>query len=358
MTYLDALNYIHQKQSLGIKPGLVAVKSFLESLGNPQEQLQIIHVAGTNGKGTVAATLANALTNAGKKTGLFSSPWVLDYREQIQIDGDFIPEDKLADYVTAYPDDTCTEFEYLTALMYRYFADEGVDCAVVECGMGGAGDATNVESKNISVITSVSLDHTDYLGTTIEEIAKEKSGILRSDCPCVMYPDKRIQYIFAGKCGSLIEPRVPNNLSLVNAVLQLMDVSPVTSLIRLPARLERIGNVLLDGGHNVGAAQMLAPQLSHETAVIGMLRDKDVEGYLSLIAPHCKTIIATQVNSSRAMPAAELADIADDFCDNVLVVENPTDAVKHRELSLVCGSFYLAREVRNILLQAKIQQNP
>ena len=350
MTYSEALQLIHNKQSLGIQPGLTRIQVLLKEMGEPQERLQIIHIAGTNGKGTVAATLAKALKDSGCKVGLFTSPWVIDYREQLQINGEYISEDKLTDYVARYGDSDCTEFELLTAIMYRWFADEGVDYAVVECGMGGKGDATNVESRNISVITSVSMDHTDFLGSTLQSIAEEKSGILRENSPCIMFPDKRIQPIFAGKCSYLRTPRVANNLSLVNCVLKEIGLPPVTALAALPARQERIGRILLDGGHNVAAAQWLAPLLQKETAVIGMMKDKDVEGYLALIAPRCHTVIATQPDNPRALSAAELADIAEDYCDNVLVVENPKEAVRHPRLSLVCGSFYLAREVRNILL--------
>lgn len=162
MNYNEALNYIISKQSLGIMPGLDRIKQLLEKMGNPQEDYRIIHIAGTNGKGTVAATIANTLTQYGVKAGLFSSPWVTDYREQIQIDNTFISEADFAEYVEKYKDNACSEFEFLTAIMYKYFSDKKVDYAVVECGMGGLEDATNVETENISVITSVALDHTAF----------------------------------------------------------------------------------------------------------------------------------------------------------------------------------------------------
>ncbi|MBQ9228280.1 MAG: hypothetical protein IJ168_05545 [Eubacterium sp.] len=350
MTYQQALQLLQKKQSLGIQPGLTRILSLLQLMGNPQNQLKIIHIAGTNGKGTVAATLAQAIQNAGYRVGLFTSPWVIDYREQIQLNGVFIPEDRLAAYVAQYADNDCTEFEFLTAVMYRYFADEAVDYAVVECGMGGKGDATNVERENLAVITAISLDHTDFFGSSLLDIAEEKAGILRPNSPCVLFPDNRIKPVFSGKCSSLITPRLPNNLSLVNCVLSQLHLPPVTSLVKLPARQEKIGRILLDGGHNTAAADHLAPLLHKEVAVIGMMKDKDVEGYLARVASRCKTVIATQPSHPRALDAATLADIAEDYCDNVLVVDAPADAVRHPSLSLVCGSFYLAREVRNILL--------
>ena len=167
MIYDEALNFILGKQSLGIMPGLTRIMNLLEIMGNPQNDIKIIHIAGTNGKGTVAKTINNALIDSGYKVGLFSSPWIDDYREQIQINNDFISEEEFASYVDEYKDNDCTEFEFLTAIMYKYFADIKVDYAVVECGMGGKGDSTNVEQSNISVITSISLDHTAFLGDTV-----------------------------------------------------------------------------------------------------------------------------------------------------------------------------------------------
>ncbi|MBR1532670.1 MAG: bifunctional folylpolyglutamate synthase/dihydrofolate synthase, partial [Eubacterium sp.] len=166
--YRDAIEYLNNKQSLGIKPGLERIIKCLESLDNPQDKYKTIHIAGTNGKGTVAATLAKSLQKNGYKVGLFTSPWVVDFREQIQVDGEFICEDDLMNLVAELEkmQTDCTEFECLCAVAYMFFAKQNVDFAVVECGMGGKGDATNVEKENLSVITSISLDHTDFLGDT------------------------------------------------------------------------------------------------------------------------------------------------------------------------------------------------
>ena len=156
MNYNQSLDYMTKKLSLGIKPGLGRIMALLSKMDNPQDKIKIIHIAGTNGKGTVANTISNALASNGLKIGLFTSPWVLDYREQIQINGNFISKEDFAFYVSEYNDTDCTEFEFLTAIMYKYFADQEVDYAVIECGMGGKGDSTNVEKENVcSVLTSV-----------------------------------------------------------------------------------------------------------------------------------------------------------------------------------------------------------
>lgn len=365
MNYNDALNFIEKKQSLGIKPGLARIMSLLESMDKAQDKIKVIHVAGTNGKGTVSSTIAKCLENAGYKVGLFTSPWVIDYREQIQINGEFIPKNVFADYVDKYKNADATEFELLTGIMYKYFADSHVDYAVIECGMGGKGDATNTEKHNLSVITSVAVDHTAFLGDTVEKIALEKSGIIRENSTCVLYPNPDCENVFEKVCLKSNTKLVKisdlgdydkNNLETVNAVLRELKISSryfASETVKLPARCEKIGSVLLDGGHNINSALTLAPKLNGEVAVIGMMRDKDVEGYLSLIAPKCKMIIATTPDNPRSMPCQELAEIAKKYCNNVTFEENPQKAVeiaKKSNLSLVCGSFFLAREIRKDLL--------
>ncbi|MDE6412468.1 MAG: bifunctional folylpolyglutamate synthase/dihydrofolate synthase [Eubacterium sp.] len=361
MNYNESLNFIISKQSLGIMPGLTRILKLLEKMGNPQKDLKIIHIAGTNGKGTVSATIANTLTEHGYKVGLFSSPWVMDYREQIQINREFISEAEFAKYVEAYKDNDCSEFEFLTAIMYKYFADQKVDYAVVECGMGGLEDATNVEESNIAVITSVALDHTAFLGNTIEEIAYQKAGIIKENGTCVLYPNPACDHIFEKVCkeknAKLIKVHdfqscMQNNMNTVTETLKLLGIHTDIILSDLPARKEKIGNVLLDGGHNADAAKYLESSLSNETAVIGMMADKDIDAYLSIVAPKCKKIITTTPNNPRAISAEELKEIAEKYCHDVTAIGNPLEAVQQQGITLVCGSFFLARDVRDYLLKS------
>lgn len=361
MNYIEALNFMTKKQSLGIMPGLSRIIELLNDMGNPQDKLSIIHVAGTNGKGTVAGTIALALMRVGYKVGLFTSPWVEDYREQIQINSKPIGKTDFTDYVEKYRDNPCSEFEFLTAIMYKYFADSGVDYAVVECGLGGEEDATNVERKNLSVITSISVDHTNFLGNTLEEIALAKSGIIKENCTCVLYPNADTQAIFEEQCkrknAALIKVKDchdfnENNLLTAKKAIEAIGVEANVTPVRLPARQEYIGGVLLDGGHNFSAAQGLAERLNDEVAVIGMMKDKDVDGYLSLVASRCRSIIAVTPDNPRALPASELAELAKRYCSDVKAVENPLEAIRlarENGLSLVCGSFFLARQVRKEL---------
>lgn len=365
MEYSEALNVIQKKQSLGIKPGLCRVAELLDVMGNPQNKLKIIHIAGTNGKGTVGRMIADALKNHGFKTGLFSSPWVTDYREQIQINGVMIKEKVFADYICRYGSCDATEFELLTAVMYKYFYDEKVDYAVVECGMGGLEDSTNaVNRTKICVITSVSWDHTDFLGKSLEEIANHKAGIIKDKSKVVLYPNSETRRIFEDKCrdrnAELVKVEeqgsfMLNNIKTAEAVLKLLEVDEKINIPSLPARQEMIcENLMLDGAHNTDGARALAGALPEKriTAVLGMLQDKDIDSYLSVIAPLCSKIITTTIPSPRAETAKNLKNTAKKYCAHVISAENPFEAVKmlDGEFNLVCGSFYLARAVRKDLI--------
>ena len=249
----------------------------------------------------------------------------------------------------------------ITQAYYKYFADENVDFAVVECGMGGKGDATNVESKNISVITSVAVDHTAFLGNTVEEIAKEKSGIIKQECTCVLYPNPKCEKIIENVCNKnnskLIKVDdtgnfLKNDIACAQAVLDELSINIKAENPKLSARQSLVGGILVDGGHNEDAGMALKDKINNEVAVIAMMKDKNVDAYLSLVAPKCKTIYATQVNNSRSMKAYDLAEIAKKYCDDVLIFDDAikaVDSAKQNNLSLVCGSFYLYREIRKEL---------
>lgn len=365
MNYETALNFIKATQSLGIMPGLSRIKNAMHHHGNPQNKLRVIHVAGTNGKGTICNSLALTLHSQGYKVGLFTSPWVVDFREQIQIDGNFIPKDKLAEYVDLFSEYQLTEFELMTAIMYKYFYDEKVDFAVVECGLGGENDATNIlDNTEIAVISSISLDHTNIIGNSISDIATEKSGIIKHGAKTVLYPDINGKEIFIQKCnicnadyteadnaGSYLE----NDYNVVKCVLKSLNINCEIVKPKLPARTEWINSsVLIDGAHNPDGAKALISALPTDKktiAIIAMMRDKDVSTYLSIVAPHFSKIIATSVpNNSRAMSAKELQNECLQYCSDVISVENPHDALslalEENSTLIVCGSFYLAREIR------------
>lgn len=200
MTYRQAIDKINSLLRFGSRPGLDRITKLLQLLGNPHKGLSCVHVAGTNGKGSVCALLSSVLKNAGYKTGLFISPYVVDFRERIQINGCMIPETQLSEITEqvlpfveqmATQNEIITEFELITAIAFLYFKRQNCDIVVLETGLGGRFDSTNViQTPLCSVITSIGLDHTAVLGGTVEEIAFEKSGIIKPYGNTVFYPQQ------------------------------------------------------------------------------------------------------------------------------------------------------------------------
>lgn len=369
MTYEAAIQLIKQKQSLGVQPGLSRMLAAMEKTGNVQNKLQVIHVAGTNGKGTVCAAVADGLRRAGYRVGVFSSPWVTDFREQITVDGRMIPKQDFADCVEVFAKEPLTEFELITAVMYLYFYRCGVDYAVVECGMGGAGDCTNVLAHPaVCAFAKVALDHTAFLGDTVEAIAREKSGIIKPGCPVVLYPHIAAKDVFLERCRALNCPvteaaeqgdPIADDLAVAGEVLRLLGVDTTPGLPMLPARREHFGeNLLLDGAHNPDGAAALLPHLPTDhtiTAVLAMMEDKDIDGYLCQVLSRCRRVIATTVpGMGRALSAEDLAAAARKYCLDVTAEPNPHRALAAAKADgdfvLVCGSFYLAREIRKDLI--------
>lgn len=369
MTYEAAIQLIKQKQSLGVQPGLSRMLAAMEKTGSVQNKLQVIHVAGTNGKGTVCAAVADGLRHAGYWVGVFSSPWVTDFREQITVDGRMIPKQDFADCVEVFAKEPLTEFELITAVMYLYFYSCGVDYAVVECGMGGAGDCTNVLAHPaVCAFAKVALDHTAFLGDTVEAIAREKSGIIKPGCPVVLYPHIAAKDVFLEQCRALHCPvteaaeqgdPIADDLAVAGEVLRLLGVDTTPGLPMLPARREHFGeNLLLDGAHNPDGAAALLLHLPTDrpiVAVLAMMEDKDIDGYLCQVLPRCRRVIATTVpGMGRALSAEDLAAAARKYCPDVTAEPNPHRALAAAKADgdfvLVCGSFYLAREIRKDLI--------
>ena len=203
MTYEEALKTVNHRLRFGMKPGLERIQMLLERLGNPQKQLRFVHVAGTNGKGTTCTLLAGALQAAGYRTGLYTSPYVLEFRERFQINGTMIPKEELIQQVQRVADaaqsleaagEDVTEFEFITALAFCWFAQRQCDIVVLEVGLGGRFDATNViDVPEVAVIASISLDHTAVLGDSVEQIAFEKAGVIKPGGTVVCYPDQQLE---------------------------------------------------------------------------------------------------------------------------------------------------------------------
>lgn len=415
-----ALDWLQSLPRLSGEPGLDRMKALLAALGDPQKRGRYVHIAGTNGKGSVAAFTANILQKAGFKTGLTISPYVLDFRERFQIDGQMIPPEtleRLAAKVRAAAEtlaETPVQFEAVTALALCWFDEEHCDVAVLETGLGGRFDATNaVENTLVAAITRIDLDHTELLGDTVEKIAAEKAGIVKPGCIAVTYPvqEKEALQAIAAACirekadlvapeaedihlrrGGLFENRMEYggyevNLALpgahqaCNAAMAIeialalwrqgLDIPDEAILegleaTRFPARIEVLRRqplVLLDGSHNPAGAAALAATLGAQklpqkpAAVLGVLADKAAGEMLRALGESFSTIYAVTPDCPRAMSAEALAELAARELPEVPVYpcadlgQALDTALGLPQGAVVCGSLYLAAQVRPMLLE-------
>lgn len=417
MTYTEALGYIHSLLRFGSRPGIERITELLRRLGNPQEKLNIIHVAGTNGKGSTCVFISSILRQSGKKTGLYISPFVTSFNERIQVDGQPIPDDALALYTErvkqevsqmSVGDCPITEFEFITAVAFLYFFEQGCDAVVLEVGLGGRMDATNViKQPKVSVIAQIALDHTAVLGETEEKIAFEKCGIIKPNCPVVTTADNsnaalevirktaadrgcrltvsdapQVQILSCDVFGSRFvfndaqyKIQLAGHHQISNAVNAICAVNQAypeigTDCIKqgieaatFPARCEVISCnplVILDGSHNPNGtaaleAMLEASSINDATAVVGFMADKDVSEAVECLHGRFKRMIAVAVRSnSRTMQASELAEVCKGICDDVTAAESYEKALQLSENDgtlVVFGSLYLAGDIRPLLLR-------
>ena len=367
MTYEEKIEKLFTRtpsfQNVGTaayKPGLDTMLQFDSLLGNPGRGLRCIHIAGTNGKGSVSSFLAASLSGGGRRIGLYTSPHLVDFRERIKTvseDGfEMIPREAVEEFL-----DTCDNFiesrqpsffEITTAMAFRYFASVGVDLAVVECGLGGRLDSTNIITPLLSIITNIGLEHTFYLGDTLEKIAFEKAGIIKPGVPAVIgeinpstrpvfegvAAERGCELVFAPETGCRLSADgldlqgeyQQQNLATVNAALEILEreygicantsrLARAAFLTGLHGRWEKLAckpDIICDIGHNAhGLRQVfdqlrkVTPEYRHIYIVFGVVSDKDVEAIAPLmIKPDGRvSYIFTQPSTQRAMPVAELA---------------------------------------------------
>lgn len=405
MTYTEAVEYIHSIPKFSRILGNDVLRELLARLGNPHKKLRYIHIAGTNGKGSTASMTAKILECEGYKVGLYTSPFLEVFNERIRINGENIPDDVLAELVGEVKEQTVqmgkspSEFAFTTAVMFLYFCRERCDWVVLETGMGGKLDATNViENTAVTVLTSISLDHTQYLGDTIEKIALEKCGIIKSGTCAVCCPrqDKAaldtIKKVCAEKNVGLCiadDPELctdgfsykgkryklslrgtyqPYNAATVLCVIDAMrkigvkisdkSVSDGLANASWAGRFEYImPNMVIDGGHNPSGVYELRKSLAATgkriILVMAMMEDKDYEKCIELIAPSAYKIYATQIDYPRCLRAERLAQSAQKLCTEVLTVSDAPTAVcealakaEKDDLVCVCGSLFLAGLIR------------
>lgn len=396
MTTQQAIEALHALPRMGQgAPGLARMQNLCDHLGNPEKELQCIHIAGTNGKGSLAAMTSSILTAAGYKTGLTISPYVVDFRERFQIDGEMIPPRTLAnltekvldaiDAIEAEGGEKPVEFEAVTALAFLWFAREKCDLVVLETGLGGRCDATNVvPHKLVAAITKIGYDHMEVLGDTLDKIAAEKAGIIKEGTVVVNYPDQPAEAMgpiltaAAEAHTSIITPdkddltllrgkRLENRIDYggyraalglpgthqanhaamaVEIALALWrefgyDISDDAILqgladARMPARIEVLRRhplLLLDGCHNLDGAKMLAATLTRAdfeenlVGVLGVLADKDYKDMLSDLAPCFAKVYTVTPNCPRALSAEELQKEAR-FHTDAEAADSVADAIR------------------------------
>ena len=384
MDYSQTIDFLFaqtpQFQQIGAaayKPGLDSVRRLAAEFGNPEKRLRCIHVAGTNGKGSTSHSIASVLQAAGYKVGLFTSPHLIDFRERIKINGQMIPQGRVVEFV-----DKCRReglfdsvkpsfFELTTVMAFKWFADSDVDYAVIEVGLGGRLDSTNIITPLLSVITNISLDHTAQLGDTLGKIATEKAGIIKRGVPVVIGEGGEVREIFSAKAASEDAPicfaedflpgfeekcavmadgvqcaetpfgqvhldlagdyQLKNLRTVITALCRLQrsvefsdddvrhGLSQVVKSTGLLGRWMRLNDsplTICDTGHNIGGWQYLGPRLSafgaHLIVIIGFVNDKDISHILPLM-PKEAHFIFTRASVPRALPATKLAETASTF---------------------------------------------
>ena len=368
MTYKETIEYLFNSTPVfehvgasAYKPGLQTTEILDAHYGHPHKNFKTIHIAGTNGKGSVSHSLASILQEAGYKVGLYTSPHLIDFRERIRVNGIPVSEE----YVIRFVEDfkhlnskrihplSPSFFELTTALAFKYFAEEKVDIAVIEVGLGGRLDCTNIITPILSVITNISFDHTQFLGNTLAQIASEKAGIIKHQVPVVIgETTKETRPVFENKAKEMDAPiffaeeidrsecnqyefelkgsyQKKNLRTILCATKRLPFIHPehiqkgLTNVCKntgLMGRWQTLSTnplIICDTGHNVGGWKYLAPQISSVPCdrlhiVFGMVDDKDIRNVLSML-PKNAVYYFTQANNHRAIPAQQVGELAKEY---------------------------------------------
>ena len=416
MTLDEALHYIHAVCWKGSKPGLERISALLDLLGHPERKCKFVHVAGTNGKGSTCAMLASIFQAAGYKTGLYTSPYIVQFGERIQVNGQMIPDEaicELTEQIKPFADsifEQPTEFEMVTALGFEYFAQQHCDIVICEVGMGGEFDATNVIlPPEAAVLCNIGLDHTEFLGDTLEKIAATKAGIIKSGCDAVIYREQpSVEAVFEARCNAVgatlhkadfdsirllshnlegqvfdcdgyeaLELPLLGDHQLHNAAVVLTAVDALRSRgwnlpedavrkglkeVEWPGRFELLRKeplFIIDGGHNPQCIEALVKNIDDYlagrelTVLTGVLGDKDFHCMYTNVAPFAKEFITVTPDNPRALSAHDLAGYLGSFgkpvtaCDTV--ADGVTLAVEHagKDGVVLCyGSLYMLGDIK------------
>lgn len=377
---------LSRRRRFGMKPGLEVLRGVLDSFGNPEKKVRAIHVAGTNGKGAVCALLDAALSAAGYSIGRYTSPHLVSLNERFFLNGNPVADDKLDALVARMAGDGFAEltyFEYLTALAFCLYAEANPDFTILETGLGGRLDATNLCCPDWTIITRVGLDHCAWLGDTLEKIASEKAGIIKGGVPIILGanpPEVQrvvreraeavgVRYIYAPEIVALEE--VPANLALADSFNRENAQTAMAMLKCLFAnssatykkalegfayvvwlgRFQRVGRFIVDGAHNPPAAEALAHALKEcfgserLELIAGFCADKDSDTVLRILAPHIVRAYSVQTPSPRSLSAAETAAKMRAAGMETTAMPSLRAALSATKgTTLICGSLFLAGE--------------
>lgn len=394
-TYNDAVKLLTSAGKFRISLGLERMVRIMELLGNPQDTINCIHVAGTNGKGSVCAIIGSILNEAGIKVGIYSSPHIFKYTERIKLSASFqggvpeccglisISDSDFADYVFKISELAdknnidLTEFEILTAVMFKYFADNNVETVVLETGLGGRFDATNIIKKNLcSVITHIDYDHTERLGNTLDEIAFEKAGIIKPNCPCIVLEGREAFYDKAMEVGAELEivnlyissqsyeklslkgSYQQENMALALAVIEkcFPQISQNTiekglQNVKHLCRFEYIEdkNLIIDGAHNPNGIKSLVESLDNyypntkRRFIFGCLKNKDYEKMLNILLSQKDEVYFYHFSHQNSATFEELKAVCPVECKE-LTKDTKID-FNDGHLNIICGSFYMISEL-------------
>ncbi len=423
MNYEEALLYLENLNSFGIKLGLERIKNLVQLLGNPQDQYKTIHITGTNGKGSTTAMLAKILMESGIKAGMYSSPHLISYTERMKIGDTEISTTDFAETITVVSktvtkmleggDESPTQFEVLTAAAFYYFAQQKVEYAVIEVGLGGLLDSTNIIMPEVSVITNIEMDHADRCGGSIESIAENKAGIIKDNIPLVVGIENdtieivekiasrkkalvyRLQKDFNSSFEKIVaeqqvlrfsngakefsynlnllgEHQIKNSALACQVALLLSETNPAINIDKIssglskavwPGRFEIISNnplVVIDGAHNLAGAKALAENLKQyfpnkqRVLLLGILKDKDVEGIIQTLVLPDDLVVVTEPDSERAASAEIVAEkvsakFVTAISDSQLALKTALALKQENSILCVAGSLYLIGKIRSLL---------
>jgi len=419
MDYKEALEYIHGTRKLGWKLGLTNITRLLSFMGDPHKKLKFVHIAGTNGKGSTAAFINSVLVQAGYRTGLFTSPYLERFTERIRLGHEEISEDDVAsitcmvkekvEEMVASGYNHPSEFEIVTAIAMQYFYEKKCDVVVLEVGLGGESDSTNViDTPLLAVITSISYDHMEYLGNTLEEIAMQKAGIIKQGGDVVLYPQQEnVERLLERVCGqrnarlhkvdfsgirlvktgidgqvfdfgehknikiSLLGEHQIRNAALVVKCVEILNekgFNITESVMKQglqaaiwPGRFQVVNTnpvFIIDGAHNAEGAKVLRKALDdyfpdrRKIIIFGVLKDKDYKSMIEEVIPVAHQVITVTPSTERGMPAEELAILVKPYCKNVLINDTIEDAIRtslrlSSSNDVICafGSLYYIGEI-------------